>query len=117
MATENAIEGIFSGNDVELRVTVTDKDSGLILDLTGIANLIFAIGSAPKASPKITKTLGGGITVTDAVAGKFSVALTAAELEPLKGILYHETRLTDAAGKKTTLMYGSFEIKENLIRN
>lgn len=116
MALEQTIE-VFSGNDVELSVTVTDSDSDGPLDLSGAQELIWALAKSAQATALIEKTLVDGITITSALDGRLTIQLDAADLEPLRGTYYHELRLTNSLGKKSTLMYGEATIQVNLIRD
>jgi hypothetical protein len=115
MALKSDMEA-FSGNDLTLEVTATDQD-GSALDLSGAQALIYAIGKSATGGALITKGLGSGVTVTDAAGGVLEVALSADDLEPLNGAYYHELRLTNAAGKKSTLLYGAVTVSPNLVRN
>jgi hypothetical protein len=109
---------VFSGNDVTLTVTVTDRATGNPLDLTGAQALIYSLGkSATAGSAIITKTLSAGVQLLDAEEGQLEISLTAADLEPLNGTYYHELRLTNALGKKATLLHGTVTVSPNLIRN
>lgn len=116
MAQEQEFEA-FSGNDVTLSVTVLDTDTGDALDLTGAQELIWALAKNAQATAILTKTLLDGVTITDAPLGLVDVVLEADDLEPLRGIYYHEMRLTNAAGRKTTLLFGAVTINGNLIKD
>lgn len=111
---------LFSGNDVLLHVTAVDADSNnAALDLSGVQDIIWALSKKVNGSAIITKSLVGTpslVTVTDAANGKIDITLSSDELEPLKGPYYHELRLTNADGKKVTLLFGAVTIQENLIR-
>lgn len=117
MALEQTFE-VFSGNDCRLEITIQDEDNGNApLDISGLLALVWAMGKKPSGAPIITKTLSSGVSVINATTGRVDVILTADELEPLKEAEYYqEMRLTDAQGKKTTLLYGAVTVKENLIR-
>lgn len=108
---------VWSGNDVTLNISVfQDEELSTPYNLSSVTALIWAIGKSAKAAVTLQKTLGAGIQILDALTGKISVTLTAADLEPLKGEYYHEMRSTSSAGK-ATIMFGSVNIIENLIRS
>jgi hypothetical protein len=115
MSLEQPFEA-FSGNDITLAVSVTDQ-AGAPLDLTGAGALIYKLGKTPTGSALVTKGLGAGVTVVSAAGGTLEIALSAADLEPLNGTYYHELRLTNAAGKKSTLLHGAVTISPNLVRD
>ncbi len=117
MAKEQPFE-VFSGNDIVLKVSVTDEDNdGAALSLLGAQELIWSLAKKAGGTALITKALVTGVTITDAENGKVDVVINAADLEPLKGEYYHEMRLTNSQGKKSTLMFGTVTIDENLIRS
>jgi len=117
MAKEQAFD-VFSGNDIVLKISVTDEDNnGAALSLVGAQELIWSLAKKAGATAILTKTLSNGVTITDAANGLVDVVISAADLEPLKGEYYHEMRLTNSQGKKSTLMYGIATIAENLIRS
>ena len=116
MATEGTI-AFFSGNDVTLNFTVADEDNPpAAKNLTGATSIIFVIAKAQGKAAVLAKTLGAGITVTDAVAGEFEVVLTGAETELLGAVhQYYEAEMTDSASKTATVAYGVATITKNSI--
>lgn len=119
MSTEVTL-AFFSGNDVLLKVTVTDADNPpAAKDLTGATEIVFAIskgqGKVATKEWKLTDIVPP-IVITDAAAGKFEVTLAKADTEPLgTKHVYHETRITDATGNVHTVMYGTATISPNTI--
>lgn len=130
-----------SGDDQEIQLTVIDARTGTAMDLTGVQNIQFALaretepcdtrtvrrygtcGSEPSrdclpmGEPVFEKELGNGIEILDAVAGTATITIDSADTEPLCGRYYYEVRLTTAAGKKSTILYGRITIRENLIKD
>lgn len=102
---------MFSGNTKLLRVTVLDQDS-VVVDLTG-ASATYVVTTRRGNVPLISKTVGAGITITDAVNGVLEVTLAPADTEPLQGAHSHELKVTDAAGRQTTVLFGSLSILVN----
>jgi ABC-type sulfate transport system permease subunit len=62
----------------------------------------------------ITRTVGSGITITDAVNGVFTVLLTAANTTLTPGVYSYDIRRTDA-GSATTLTYGFITIRPGVL--
>jgi len=109
---------IWSGNDVVLNATIGDGAGG-VKDLTGALAIIWVLAKAEGGTPILTRDLGAGIAVTaPATLGKFVVTLTPTETEALVGkgkVYYHECRVTDSAGKKSTVFWGSATVRGNSI--
>lgn len=116
MSVESLIT-FFSGNDVLLKFTVADEDNPpAAKNLTGATAIIFVIATAQGVAATVTKSLGSGITLTDATNGKFEVILTKADTESLDTThRWHEARVTDAAGNTVTVAFGIADIKVNSI--
>lgn len=107
---------VFSGNDKVLRCTLVD-DAGAPVSLAGILGAEWALAKTATGTAKITKTLGAGIAVFNEDGGVLDVTVTDDDLEPLAGEYYHELRVTDSSGKKTTVLYGDVTIFPNLVRS
>jgi hypothetical protein len=103
---------MFSGDMRVLRVTVLDQDDNVI-DLTGLSAAVFVIAKRHGAASKVSYTLGSGITVTDAANGIMEVTILAADTEPLGGAYVHELSITDAANRRTTVLFGSITMRVN----
>lgn len=59
----------------------------------------------------VTKTIGSGITVTDAVNGKYTIKLEPDDTKPLKAdTYYHECEITDNSGNVSTSFIGFVKI-------
>lgn len=104
-----------SGNHKVLKFTTKDEND-LIVDLTG-ASISWAMSTTAKSkAPIATYTLADNVTLTDPVNGLFEVEVQAVDTEPLKGAeYYHEARVTSAAGKVTTVAYGTIKMLDNVI--
>lgn len=102
---------MFSGNTRILKVTVLDQDDAIV-DLSG-ASADFALSKRPGSTALVTKSVGTGITITDAVAGELEVRLDPADTEPLAGGHYYELEVQDASGRRTTVLFGTIQIRKN----
>ena len=109
---------MFSGDDKLLRVTITDANNGdLPFNLTGTTSTIWKAGRTSSSAVKVTKTLGSGITITDAVNGILEITLTPADTAALQGDYYHELQIVDASGKKRTVLAGTASIDDDLVED
>lgn len=104
----------FSGDALVLRCAVRDA-AGAVVSLAGLSPL-WRLAVSVDATPLVSKSVGGGIVVTDSAAGLFEVAIDGADTEALAGDYYHEAALVDGAGGKSTVAYGRMTIQPNLIR-
>jgi len=103
---------VFQGNDVILQVTVIDQD-GTVFPLTGATPIVWKLMRELGCDPTlITKSLGSGITVTDAAGGKLEIKIDAADNLILSGIFEHELTVTDSISDKSTVMVGTANILE-----
>lgn len=102
---------MFSGNTRVLKVAVLDQDE-VKVDLTG-ATATFVLMPAPGQVATLTKTVGSGIVITDALNGLLEITLLPADTDPLRGTFAHELEVTDAVARKTTVLFGTVNIKVN----
>ena len=111
MATKTNVTGYHQGTDISFPVTVLD-DAGAVVDLSGLTEINWILcRSATDARFKIEKALtGSGIELTDAPNGIFTVSLADTETTDLVGRYYWEAQITDTAGAKTLVAYGTLEI-------
>lgn len=110
-------DAFFSGEDFEITCTVDDGNNPpSIKDLTGSTKVTWVVSATPGSTPLISKTLGSGTTLSDPTNGKFKITGAVADTEALGGLYYHEAKLKDSAGKISTVMYGTFELKVNSVQ-
>lgn len=77
--------------------------------------LTFALKLTHDASTTlVTKTVGSGITITDAAARTFTVSLTAANTNQTAGKYVYTIARTNS-GAETVLTYGEFTIHDNSV--
>lgn len=96
---------MFSGDDFKINVTVRDKD-GVVVNLTGVIAVVWALSKAPGKTALVTKGLGTGVVVTDAVNGVLQVTIDTVDTEDYSGQFYHEIQILDSLGKKATVLRG-----------
>ena len=107
----------FSGDHVDFTVIVIDGNNAPALkNLTGALAIVWVISKSQGSTPLLTKNLSSGITITDAVGGKFLIALVPADSEGLGGKYYHEAKVKDSTGKISTVIFGSCRIDQNSIQ-
>ncbi|HEY0820258.1 MAG TPA: hypothetical protein VGD46_15845 [Rhizobacter sp.] len=113
MATPQSYS-IYEGNDHVLAVQVMQGASPL--NLAGITAAKFWLAKKVSSpSPLVEKTLGAGVTVTDAAQGRLEIALANADTRPLKGSLYCELELVNADGRRATVMVGTVTVVPTVI--
>ncbi len=104
---------MFSGNTKVLKVAVLDQDD-VVVDLTG-ASADYAFSERPGTPALFTKSVGSGIVITDDVNGLLEVTINPADTESLSGTFHHELEVTDAAGRKTTVLFGTATVRLNVV--
>lgn len=69
------------------------------------------------ASPLFTKSIGSGVTITNATAGLFTVTIAATDTASLPDYpqsLYYDVKVTDASGNVTTVQGGKIYLTANI---
>ncbi len=102
-----------SGDSKRLVVSVTD-DNDTAVDLTG-AVISWQLARSVYGSAEISKSVGSGIAITDAVNGEFTVTLDPLDTDALEGDFYHEAQVTDTLGDISTVFSGNITIIKDLI--
>jgi hypothetical protein len=110
-------------DDVVFVVTVKDS-AGSAVTLAGASGIEFAMSKKKadgsfSSTAVVTKSLGTGITVTDAANGICEVALDSDDTESLKAPqdYYYEVEVTDSSGDIATVLIGTVSLKKDLILN
>lgn len=104
---------MYAGDDKTLEVTLTDAD-GDPVDITAATIKWQCARSKGKASA-ISKSTSGGITITSAANGQFSVALSDTDTEDLSGSFEHEAQVTFSDGTIATVLTGTMKIMPVII--
>lgn len=104
---------IYSGDSKNIIIIVTD-DNENIIDLSG-STIKWALKKTVNSiENNIYKdTSNGGIEITDALNGEFTVKLNPSDTEGLIGRFYHEAEVTDAIGSVSTILFGIATIKRS----
>ncbi len=111
---------ITRSDDETLDVLVTNEDTGAVVNLTSATLKWMAKRRRNDADVDalITKAIGTGVTVTNAVGGVAEVAIAAADTDAITpGAYYWELQSVDAASKTHTLAGGRIVILPDLIRS
>lgn len=99
---------MIAGDDLEMAETCYEEDGETALNLTGATISTKVEFSTVTGGADVTKSIGSGITVTDATAGQFSTYLDSTDSEGLTiadGVypeVYYQHEITDAAGNVVT---------------
>ena len=105
---------MWSGDDKTITVTVVDGD-GTAQDITA-ATISYKLQPAvDDATGAITKTVGSGVTITNAAGGIFTVDIAAANTASFAGIYYHECQVTSSGGVVSTVFVGNVTINQDAI--
>lgn len=100
----------YAGDSRQLVVTVSDP-AGTVENLTG-AFLRYVLIQGQ--SIVLTKTtLNGGIAITAAANGQFTVYLAAADTAGLLGAYQHEIRMIDTAGNSSIILTGTVTVAQS----
>lgn len=103
---------MYAGDYITLDFTAKEE-SGAALNLTGLT-LKWSLGRTSDGPPLLTKTIGSGITVTDAAAGKFKVELDQADTQKFSGAYYHEAKAFNVS-RPYTIFTGQITFETTLI--
>ena len=108
---------LHAGDDVD-PITVAVKDTAdNVINLTGAA-IVWGVATRPvndfDGMPrKITKTVGAGITITDAAGGIFKIDIDSADTLALFGSYWHQARI-NLAGAKSTVLTGTLTVERTI---
>lgn len=103
---------IYQGESRSLDYIITDAD-GDPVDLTFYV-AEWRLTSRTDETPLITKTLGAGITYTDATGGLLTVELTPEDTELAPGLYRRELRLSSGSTQRHTADFGGIVISDSL---
>lgn len=107
-----------AGNSRIIRCTVQQDDTSAY-DLTGasITWQLFAMaGGTFTGAALVTKSVGSGITITNAVGGIFEVTLAPDDTEGLSGTYYHEAEATMPGNVVHTVFQGTVTLRSGAIQ-
>jgi hypothetical protein len=95
------------------------KFDATVLPLTGASIWFTVKADASDADPGIVqKTVGAGITVTDALLGTFQVVLSPGDTSAVTPGRYHwDCQVKEASGRVTTVGKGAFFIDPDYTRS
>ena len=118
MTATNQDVAMFSGDTRVLAFTITQAGGSTPVDLTGATikwRCARKLSGGFSSTVTLSKSLGAGITVTNADAGQLQVLLSPADTAALSGRFYHELEITDVAGNVSTVAIGTLTIAKDLI--
>ena len=103
---------IFAGDSHTLAFSVVDA-AGTAIDLTG-ATIKWKMARSGVIPAEIIKSIGSGITVTNAAGGQFTVDLTTTDTAPLLGLYYFQALVIDSAGNQSVIAHGDLTLNLNI---
>lgn len=104
MTVKNQNFEMYAGDTKNIEITISS------VNLAGASVKWAAKKTIYDAVPALYKDTAGGITITDAAAGKFTIALAPADTADLSGKYYHEAEVTDQSGNVSTVTTGTITI-------
>lgn len=98
---------MFTGETKRLHVQVFDRE-GNPFDLSDIAQIQWEMQRdlTTDSGADLHKELGSGITIINAVEGRFRIEILPADTTSMAGQYYHEGRIYDALGNVATIFVG-----------
>lgn len=110
---------LHQGDDLSIPVVVTEdgKSTGTPIDIDGVQKITWALSSRDDDPVRyITKTLASGISVTDGPGGAFTITVSAADTYDIPpGRYYHQARITDGSGNKSTVFNGEAKVFSSIL--
>ncbi len=102
-------------DDKQFIVDIYDDDGNLV-DISS-ADITWIVSDGVRGSILLTKTTTGGApSMTKASSTRVQWDVTSAESGALAAkALYHEMQITNSAGEKQTVMYGTFTVQDTRI--
>ena len=101
-------------------ITIVVTLAGAAMSLVGLQAAKFQVKNEladDDTLAVLTKTLGAGITVTDARNGKMKIELEAADTQNIPAsLLYYTLKVTDALGKPRTVANGRLDLISTAIK-
>ena len=108
MAKVRQNERLQSGNKKTLTFTITGED------ITG-STPVWKLYPFKSDVAVLSKSLGSGLTITNAASGVLQITLDAADTTNLGGHYRHELQITDASSNVNTVSTGLLYIYDSLI--
>lgn len=106
---------LHAGDSRTLEVTVRDEDSDVVVDITD-CDIFWVVSRVLGSASLLTKEVGSGITVVDAPAGRFDIALNPDDTQALHGSYYHESRMIDDTGAISTILSGALTVTQTQLQ-
>ena len=103
----------FSGDSQEYDFAVVDTNN-VPVPITG-ANIEWVIAVQGTEVPVLSKTVGEGITITNATGGLFTVVLAISDTLGLAGVYQEALRLTTTDGKSAIISSRVITVTKGLI--
>jgi hypothetical protein len=107
----------FAGNVVKLDVTVYNVGTTTPFDLTGITIIKYGLAASEGGAPIVTKGLGTGIAVLNAVGGLLEVTLLETDTTALDGVYWQEVLVVDTSGDPVTVYSGYVQFNPASVKN
>jgi hypothetical protein len=98
----------YAGETVTINVAVTSN--GVAFNLAG-----YSIKYQLATATPLIKTIGSGITVTDAVGGLFTITLSAANTSEIPGAFKHACKIKSIGAVVSLIFVGTLTINDSVV--
>ena len=107
---------MWAGESKSVTCTVTDADTGAPVNLTGASSINWVMQTELGGTTKLTKSTDNVAACTISYSGcTFTLVLTHADTDALKGTYYHEAEIVDSTGSTFKPMRGYVAINRGAI--
>jgi len=106
----------YRGDSYPLELTIKDKSSGLVIDLTGYS-FKFTVDSKENPADETTNLfVVDGVLDGDPTTGKISFTPTASNTDLSPKDYYYDVQMTDASNNIRTIAKGRFKITQDITK-
>lgn len=109
MAADSQNFSVYAGDDAIINTSIVDEN-GKPLSLIG-STFIWTLSPAAGGAAVVTKTLGGGITLTHPASGALAIQVGHADTAGLVGAMWHQLVMTEPNGSVSTVTTGTITFK------
>jgi hypothetical protein len=105
------------GDTKRLHISVQDPD-GQPISLVAVESIKWWVAKKVTSTTRLLeKTIGSGITVTNAAGGQLTVEIDPEDTDDVVGDYYHEMEIIDSAGDIGTVLRGTMTVARALVTN
>lgn len=102
---------LYSGDSKKLNASIVDENNAPL----NLTNATFKWVLANDTATVLSKSIGNGITITNAPYGQCTISITTADTQSLSGTYIHEARVTDSNGNSSIVFSGTVTVKKAFV--